>query len=118
MADAAVVTFTPTATTPDARPTLPRSGACAAPLPASHSHDAILFGGYTEEKDAAGVVVRVPTNEAWVYTASSGQWSRVECTSSSDTVPATRLVSQCVVQGNKLWLIGEGVVVWCGVESC
>lgn len=53
--------------------------------------------------------MRVPTNEAWVFSAASGQWSRVEYT--SEAVPATRLVSQCVVQGNKLWLIGESVVV-------
>jgi hypothetical protein len=50
-------------------------------------------------------MVRAPTNEAWLYSATSGSWSPVQY--SSEAVPATRLVSQCVVVGNKLWLVGE-----------
>lgn len=97
------IAFTATATSPDKQTTLPRSGACAATLPPSHSHDVILFGGYTEQKDPS--MVRVPTNEAWLFSSASGSWSPVQY--SSKTVPSTRLVAQCVVVGNKLWLIGE-----------
>lgn len=103
------VTFTPTATSPGSSPSLPRSGACAAPLPGSHSHDVIMFGGYTEQQQPS--MIRVPTNEAWLYSAASGSWSPVQY--SSEAVPATRLVSQCVVVGNKMWLIGE-----CGAPAC
>jgi hypothetical protein len=97
------ITFTATATSPDKQPTLPRSGACAATLPPSHSHDVILFGGYTEQQSPS--MVRVPTNEAWLFSSASGSWSPVQY--SSEAVPSTRLVAQCVVVGNKLWLIGE-----------
>lgn len=99
-----VVHFTPTASNPNQQPTLPRSGACAATLPASHSHDAIMFGGYTEEQQQ-GNMVRVPTNEAWLLSKASGAWGPVKY--SSEAVPCTRLVAQCVVVGDKLWLIGE-----------
>jgi hypothetical protein len=101
------VTFTPTATSSSARPPLPRSGACAAPLPPGHSHDAILFGGYTEEQRQPADVLRAPTNEAWLFSAATGAWSRV-CYSSAE-VPCARLVAQCVVVGDKLWLIGAWV---------
>lgn len=33
------------AKTQESRPSLPRSGACASPLPAWHTHDAVMFGG-------------------------------------------------------------------------
>lgn len=99
---APAVTFSPTATSGGSQPTLPRSGACAAPLP---SGGAILFGGYTEQQQQPSGVVRAPTNEAWLFSAASGAWSPVQY--SSEAVPATRLVAQCVVIDNKLWLIGE-----------
>ncbi|GLI65235.1 hypothetical protein VaNZ11_008720 [Volvox africanus] len=38
----------PTAVRPGCRPSLPRSGACAAPLPAWHPHEVIMLSGYTE----------------------------------------------------------------------
>jgi hypothetical protein len=50
-------------------------------------------------------MVRLPTNEAWLFSKASGAWSPVKY--SSEAVPCTRLVAQCVVVGDKLWLIGE-----------
>lgn len=102
---APVISFQPTATTPNSQPSLPRSGACAAPLPPAHSHDVILFGGYTEQQQPS--IQRDPTNEAWLFSKASGSWIPVKY--SSEAVPCTRLVAQCVVVGNKLWLIGKGI---------
>lgn len=102
---APVISFQPTATTPNSQPSLPRSGACAATLPPGHSHDVILFGGYTEQQQPS--MQRDPTNEAWLFSKASGSWSPVKY--SSEAVPCTRLVAQCVVVGNKLWLIGKSI---------
>lgn len=102
---APAVTFRATAAEASQRPSLPRSGACAATLPPSHSHDALLFGGYTEELGSDGVT-RKPTNEAWLFSAAAGAWSPVACTGGA-LPPPTRLAAQCVVVGNRLWLIGE-----------
>eukprot|EP00879_Flechtneria_rotunda_P009431 GHRR01009873.1.p1 GENE.GHRR01009873.1~~GHRR01009873.1.p1 ORF type:complete len:380 (+),score=81.08 GHRR01009873.1:187-1326(+) len=85
---------------PGTSPALPRSGHSAATLPASHSHDVIVFGGYTEASDRQ----RAPTNEAWIYSRTSNSWEQVLY--SSQAVPQPRLTAQTVAIDNKLWLIG------------
>lgn len=59
-----------------------------------------LTTGYVEDADKQ----RQPTNEAWAFSAADKAWTRITYTSAE--VPATRLVSQAVVVGNVLWLIG------------
>eukprot|EP00878_Enallax_costatus_P003843 GHUV01004059.1.p1 GENE.GHUV01004059.1~~GHUV01004059.1.p1 ORF type:complete len:362 (+),score=97.55 GHUV01004059.1:149-1234(+) len=91
------VTFKETATQPDQRPDLPRSGHCGAAI---SDQEAIIFGGYTETADKQ----RAPTNEAWKYSSTTGSWTKVQY--SSTAVPQPRLVSQAVAVGGKLWIIG------------
>jgi hypothetical protein len=57
-------------------PFLPRSGACAAPLPPGHPQSAVMIGGYVEEPDKK----RFATNEAWAFERGAdgaGSWSLV-----------------------------------------
>ncbi|KAI8474475.1 MAG: galactose oxidase [Monoraphidium minutum] len=85
---------------PDA-PFLPRSGACAAPLPAGAGPAAILIGGYVEEADKK----RSATNEAWVFDrGGGGSWSLVPY--APGPAPGPRIASQCVLVGDDVWLIG------------
>ncbi|GFR50800.1 hypothetical protein Agub_g13065, partial [Astrephomene gubernaculifera] len=103
------VTFTPVALTADSRPSLARSGACAAALPAWHPHDAIMLGGYTEEwpqqPQAQPTPRRAPCMEAWTFTAADGgRWHHVKFEEGSP-VPQPRLTSQAVVVGDELWLV-------------
>ncbi|KAK9794608.1 hypothetical protein WJX73_007394 [Symbiochloris irregularis] len=88
------------ATTQEQRPTLPRSGHCAARLPPSHSSDVIIFGGYTEDDQKK----REACNDAWTFSLESKSWTTVQY--SGDLIPRVRLASQCVVVDNKLWVIG------------
>ncbi|GLI65268.1 hypothetical protein VaNZ11_008758 [Volvox africanus] len=114
------VTFTPAAVRPGCRPSPPRSGACAAPLPAWHPHEVIMLGGYTEswgdgrERRTAvssslpgpAVPRRAPTMEAWTFeSADGGRWHPVPYAAGSP-VPQPRLTSQAVVVGSELWLVG------------
>jgi hypothetical protein len=60
-------------------PFLPRSGACAAPLPAGHPQAAVMIGGYVEKPDKT----RYGTNEVWAYARGAGGeggWSLVPTT--------------------------------------
>ncbi|GIL56650.1 hypothetical protein Vafri_11982 [Volvox africanus] len=113
------VTFTPAAVQPGCRPSLPRSGACAAPLPVWHPHEVIMLGGYTEisgdgrERRAVSSSLRgpdmprrAPTMEAWTFeSADGGRWHPVPYAEGSP-VPQPRLTSQAVVVGSELWLVG------------
>lgn len=56
------------ALSPEARPPLGRSGACAVPLPGRR---ALLLGGYTEEPTKQ----RQPTNEAYAFSVASKAWT-------------------------------------------
>ncbi|GIL76905.1 hypothetical protein Vretimale_8628 [Volvox reticuliferus] len=123
------VTFTAAAVRPECRPSLPRSGACAAPLPPWHPHEVIMLGGYTEGLGAgretrAGAPSsatpppissappgpatprRAPTMEAWTFeSADGGRWHPLPYAEGSP-VPQPRLTSQAVVVGSELWLVG------------
>jgi hypothetical protein len=95
------ISITPAATEPQARPHPPRSGHCAATLPAWHPHDAIIFGallhpastpqpgrghhhralsadpaagGYVEGADKK----RWASNDAWTFCLAEGKWSAVQ----------------------------------------
>ncbi|KAF6248736.1 galactose oxidase [Scenedesmus sp. NREL 46B-D3] len=92
------LSFQQTALNADQRLTL--SGACAATLPEGHSHDVLLFGGYHEAPDKQ----RACTNSAWIYSAKTAAWEPVQY--ASGAVPQPRLVSQAVIVGSKLWIIG------------
>lgn len=82
-------------------PFLPRSGACAAPLPASSGYDAIVIGGYLEHPDKK----REGTNEAWAFKREGGgSWELVPYAPGPQ--PGPRIASQCVLVGDHVWLIG------------
>ncbi|GBF89617.1 hypothetical protein Rsub_02335 [Raphidocelis subcapitata] len=80
-------------------PLLPRSGACAAPLPEGHAAAAIMIGGYVETPDKK----RSGTNEAWTYERGGG-WKLVQF--AEGPVPGPRIASQAVLVGSNVWLIG------------
>ncbi|KAK9807704.1 hypothetical protein WJX72_006635 [[Myrmecia] bisecta] len=88
------------ATDPSERPTLPRSGHSAAPLPAGHAEDTIIIGGYTETADKQ----REACIEAWTFLLAEKRWCAVSY--AAGPVPRVRLAAQAVVVGNHLWLIG------------
>ena len=65
----------------------PRSGHCAAALPAEHEGDVLVFGGYTEDSQGK----RQASGDAWVYSCSKGAWSQLQY--AAGPVPRVRLVS-------------------------
>ncbi|KXZ45616.1 hypothetical protein GPECTOR_52g19 [Gonium pectorale] len=131
--DTVTVTFSPAAEGSDARPRLPRSGACAAALPAWHPEEVIMVGGYKEDAAAAAAAttaaagsggggdpaaaaaaaaaappppVRGPTMEAWTFnSAGGGRWRQVQYAEGSP-MPQPRLACQTAIVEDELWVMG------------
>jgi hypothetical protein len=106
MASPLRATLEQVATAPDARPTLPRSGASAVVV----KDQVLMLCGYDECKNADANATTPPqrnaTNDAFAFSASDHTWHALAIATARQDLPTPRLAAGAVELGGSAYLIG------------